>query len=139
MNFRPAMLAAALGLPAACAAQSTAAPAPAPVTCDKPVYLVVTIDKLDRSKTKAYGEGLRASGIVRRHGGEYKAVGPPDLMLEGEWPADRGYVIEEYPCMEQLRAMWFSDEYQKKLKPLREGSGTYTVAVFRKYQPAPRP
>jgi uncharacterized protein (DUF1330 family) len=126
-------------LPAIAPAQPAAqAQAVAPATCDKPVYLVVTIDKLDRSKTKAYGEGLRASGIVRRHGGQYKAVGPPDLMLEGEWPADRGYVIEEYPCMEQLRAMWFSDEYQKKLKPLRAGSGTYTVAVFRKYQPPTR-
>lgn len=117
-------------------AAATSPPAPA---CDAPVYLVVTIDHLDRTRTAAYGAALRSSGIVRRHGGEYKAVGPPDLMLEGEWPADRAFLIEEYPCMERLRAMWFSDEYQKRIKPLREGSGTYTIAVFRKYRPRPAP
>ena len=55
------------------------------------------------------------------------------MMLEGEWPADRGFVVERYPCLDALKAMWFSDEYQKKIKPLRANSGNYTVAVFKQF------
>lgn len=112
------------------------APSP-PQACDKPVILVVWIEHLDRAKSKAYGEGLRASGIVRRNGGEYMMVGPPEMVLEGEWPADRGFVTERYPCRAAFEAMWFSDEYQKTLKPLREGSGDYTIALFAE-RPRPR-
>ena len=118
------------------AAATPVATAPAvPATCAKPVYLVVTIDHLDRTHTKAYGEALRASGIVKRNGGSYTMLGPPALVLEGEWPADRAFVVEEYPCMAAFRAMWFSDEYQKRIKPLRANSGAYTIALFDSYPP----
>jgi uncharacterized protein (DUF1330 family) len=122
---------------AAILAAQTAQPAPAtPATaCSEPVYLVVWVEHLDRTKSRAYGDGLRSSGIVRRNGGKYQLVSPPLMMLEGEWPADRGFVVESYPCLDALKAMWFSDEYQKKLKPLRAGSGEYTVAVFKGYKP----
>jgi uncharacterized protein (DUF1330 family) len=121
-----------LALAGALAAQ-TPPPAPPVAACAEPVYLVVWVDKLDRTKSRAYGEGLRSSGIVRRNGGKYQLVSPPLMMLEGEWPADRGFVVESYPCLDALKAMWFSDEYQKKLKPLRAGSGEYTVAVFKAF------
>jgi uncharacterized protein (DUF1330 family) len=93
------------------------------------------VDRLDRTKSKAYGDGLRSTGIVKRHGGEYKAVGAPLVMLEGAWPKDRSMVLETYPCLEALQRMWYSDAYQKGLKPLRAGSGDYTVAVFKSYKP----
>lgn len=124
---------------AAAMAPAAAVPGAPAGACAEPVYLVVWIEHLNRTKSKAYGDALRASQIVRRHGGRYIAVSPPILPLEGNWPADRGVVIEEYPCLEALRTMWFSDEYQKQLKPLREGSGEYTVGVFKKFvPPAPR-
>jgi uncharacterized protein (DUF1330 family) len=119
-------------------AASAAAQTPPAEVCKDPVYLVVWIEHLDRTKSKAYGDGLRSSGIVARNGGEYQAVSPPALVLEGEWPADRGFVVERYPCMAALQRMWYSDEYQKKLKPLRAGSGEYTVAVFNAFKrPSP--
>ena len=127
---------------------AVAAPAPAPPAppvppssqpadtgCSAPVYLVVWIDHLDRSKSKAYGEALRSSGIVKRNGGQYQMVSPPALLLEGEWPADRGFVVERYPCLAAFKAMWYSEEYQKRIKPLRDNSGTYTVALFNSYPP----
>ena len=128
-----------LGVSLGSCAAPTAPPAVASnaaAQCSDPVILVVSIDHLDRSKSGAYGQALRSSQIVKRNGGRYIAVGPPELMLEGDWPADRGFVIEEYPCVEAFRAMWFSDEYQKKIKPLREGSGTYTIGLFKRYKPA---
>jgi len=143
------MLAAAAALagcavaPSQTAPSSAAAPVPAPVVvpapmaamdfgpgCNKPVMLVVWIEHLDRAKSGKYGDALRSSQIVRRHGGEYKAVSPPLRVLEGEWPADRGFVIERYPCLAAFEAFWYSDEYQKRIKPLREGSGEYNVMLF---------
>lgn len=121
---------------AATPAQALATP---PEACNKPVILVVWIEHLDRTRSRAYGEGLRSSQIVARNGGQYLAVSPPVLILEGEWPADRGFVTERYPCMAAFRAMWFSDEYQKRIKPLREGSGQYTIAVFDERPPSPQP
>ena len=110
--------------------------AASPVSCNDPVLLVVWIEHLDRSKSKPYGDGLRSTKIVPRHGGRYLAVSPPMQVLEGKWPADRGFVVEQYPCEQAFREMWFSNEYQEKLKPLRAGSGDYTVALF-KQRPQP--
>lgn len=104
--------------------------------CTKPVYLMVHIEQLDRTKSAAYGKALRKSGIVSRYGGEYLMVSPPSLMLEGDWPADNGFMIERYPCRAMFEAMWFSDEYQNELKPLRDGSGVYTVALFDSWPPS---
>ncbi len=114
------------------AAEAQVAPVPVemPANCTRPVMLVVWIDHLDRSKSAAYGEALRRTKIVRRHSGQYKAVSPPLKVLEGEWPADRGFVVERYPCLEMFEKFWYSDEYQKEIRPLREGSGAYTVALF---------
>jgi uncharacterized protein (DUF1330 family) len=99
-------------------------------TCNKAVYLVVQIERLNRNKTKAYGEALRSSGIVRRFGGVYKAWGSPQAVLEGRWGTNDALIIERYPCREALDAMWNSDEYQNRIKPLRAGSGHYTITIF---------
>jgi hypothetical protein len=32
--------------------------------------------------------------------------------------------------MERLRAFYESEEYQKNLKPLRDGTGVYDIAAF---------
>lgn len=115
------------------AALSPVAPAASATqeNCVEPVYLMVWVDQFDRTKSKGYAEGLRSSKIVARNGGQYQAVSPPVQVLEGEWPSDRAFVLERYPCMASLHRMWYSDEYQKRLKPLREGTGNYTVVVFK--------
>ena len=131
----------ALSLIAAAALQAAPVAAPVPAApCDKPVMLVVSVDHLDRAKSKPYAEALRDSGIVKRNGGRYRVVGAPALLLEGTWPSDRGFVIEQYPCIEAFRAMWYSDDYQRRIKPLRAGSGDYTIALFNTVgEPVPMP
>ena len=119
------------------ATTSLEGPAAAPETCNVPVYLMVWIEHLDRSKSAAYGRALRATQIVRRNGGEYLMVSPPTLLVEGDWPEDRGFVVERYPCRAAFENMWFSDQYQHELIPLRDGSGEYTVALFEAWPPAP--
>lgn len=113
----------------------THAEIPRPSGCDRPAYLVVAIDDLDRSKSAAYGEALRRTQIVPRHGGRYVAVGTPALVLEGEWPANRSFVLEKYPCLEMIRTFWYSTAYQQEIMPLRAGSGRYGVFAFEEFRP----
>lgn len=126
----------AQGVPPPTVPMVPAPPAPPPsvitdlTACNKPVLLVVWIEALDRSKSGAYGKALRESKLVPSHGGTYQAVSPPAELIEGEWPVDRGFVVERYPCRAAFERFWTSEEYQQKVKPLREGSGKYTVALF---------
>lgn len=105
--------------------------AASPESCNEPVILIVWVDGFDRAKSKAYGDGLRSTKIVPRHGGRYIAVSPPVEVLEGAWPAERAVVVEQYPCQQAFREMWFSREYEDKLKPLRAGTGDYKIALFK--------
>nr|WP_197501413.1 DUF1330 domain-containing protein [Hyphomonas sp. Mor2] len=106
----------------------------ATLDCNRPVYLVVQIADLDRSISGDYAKALRDSKIVARNGGKYLMVSPPTQVLEGEWQSD-GFVVESYPCREAFEAMWYSDEYQNEIKPLREGSGVYTIGLFDSWRP----
>ena len=45
-------------------------------------------------------------------------------------------IILEFPSMENVRAFYDSDEYQKGCKPLREGTGIYDIAFFESPPPA---
>jgi len=135
-------LIAALGLvaaetPSATPGQTAMTPEAAPTqmtgegaTCDKPVYLVILVDQFDRAKSKAYGEAMRSSGIVRRNQGSYRISGAPAQVLEGQWPSDRAFVVEHYPCRAAFERMWNSPEYQEKIKPLRADTGIYTIVLF---------
>lgn len=112
------------------AATAPASPATTPESASQPVYLLVMVDDFDRAKFKPYQDALRSTGIITRNGGEYLAVGAPAQLLEGDWPKRRSFVLEKFPSMADFKNFWFSDEYQKKIKPLRDETGKYTIAVF---------
>ena len=67
-------------------------------------------------------EGYRSSGYLdaamktaAEHGGEYLARGGATTVLEGDWEPER-MVIIQFPTMQDLRAWYDSDEYQKWAK-----------------------
>jgi len=64
------------------------------------------------------------------NGGEYKIRGAAATVGEGELLAGRSVIVSKFPSMEHLKAFYESDKYQKEIKPLREGSGTYDIALF---------
>ena len=64
------------------------------------------------------------------NGGEYVIRGPAAEVAEGELLAGRSVIVSTFPTMDQLKAFYDSDRYQKEIKPLREGSGTYDIAFF---------
>lgn len=126
---------AALPFPAAAvdaAGQASRAPLPErPAPCDKPAYLVVVATSVaDPVKTRQYAEALRASGLYPQLGGFYVAVGRSPEVLEGTMFGQSPIVIAKFPCREAIQRFWYSDTYQKEILPLREGAGTFEVAIF---------
>ena len=83
-------------------------------------YLIVEVtDISDPESVGQYAE--QVVPVVERYGGRYIARGPAQV-LEGEHQS-QVVVIVEFPSMEQLRAMYDSDEYAP-LKTLRQRGST---------------
>ncbi|MDX1480369.1 MAG: DUF1330 domain-containing protein [Woeseiaceae bacterium] len=97
---------------------------------ERPVYMLVVGEIRDREKMGEYQKALMASGLYPENGGYYLATGKPVEMFEGDWPQNRGMVIAKFPSLDHARSFWNSETYQKRIKPLREGAGSFNVSVF---------
>lgn len=95
----------------------------------RPAYLLVTAKVSDRTKLTAYTKALADSGLYAQHGGRYLFVGPPALPLEN-WPGGQSVVLALFPSRAAAEAFWNSATYQDDIKPLREGAGEFSVAIF---------
>ena len=60
-----------------------------------------------------------AMRTATEQGGVYLARGGETTVLEGDWEPER-FVIIQFPSMENLRAWYFSEEYQEWAKVRRE-------------------
>jgi uncharacterized protein (DUF1330 family) len=97
---------------------------------NSPVYMLVIGRVIDREKMQVYAKGLKDHLLYEDHEGYYTAAGSPVEMFEGDWPENQGAILARFPSREHARRFWYSDAYQNKVKPLREGAGAFTVAVF---------
>jgi len=104
---------------------------------ETPVYMVVIGNITDRDKMGRYQKALMESGLYPRYGGYYIAAGKPVEMFEGDWPESNGMVIARFPSRDAARKFWNSEIYQEKIKPLREGAGTFQVSLFPDISPPP--
>jgi uncharacterized protein (DUF1330 family) len=93
------------------------------------VYLVVIGTVTDPARMGAYAKALAESGLYPKHAGQYLALGQPVTDLEN-WPAGQSCVIAQFPDRAAAEAFWWSDRYQKEIKPLRERAGTFHVGLF---------
>lgn len=110
-----------------------AAAASAPATCDnKPVLMVVAGPTHDRARMLAYGKAIADSKLYEKLGAYY--INAPAVLdrFEGDPPAGYTTLIVRFPCLANARAFWHSEEYQKKIKPLRlsPSAGDYYVTVY---------
>lgn len=101
-----------------------------PFPCEKPAYLVVIATITDPVKSRAYVTALQAAGLYPAFGGFYVTAGKSPQVLEGEMFERSPIVVAKFPCLEAARRFWYSDVYQKEILPLREGAGTFEVALF---------
>lgn len=98
-----------------------------------PVYMVVSGLSLDGKRMGAYARALAASGLYPKNLGYYVGAIKPLEVFEGKVPGNHGLVIARFPSLDAARSFWYSEEYQKQIKPIRENppAGTYTVAVYK--------
>lgn len=85
-----------------------------------PAYIVAHVDVKDR---EAYAEYMRHTPrVIQRFGGRFVARGGEMVTLEGPEETLR-IVLIEFPSLEDAKAFYNSDEYQRT-KKLREGGGS---------------
>lgn len=106
-----------------------------PANCDKPAYLVVIASVTDPVKSRQYVTALQASGLYPALGGFYITAGKSPQVLEGSMFEKSPIVVAKFPCRQAAHDFWYSDIYQKKILPLREGAGTFEVAIFERRPP----
>lgn len=91
---------------------------------------VVAIARID-NMTDGLKEYIgKAADLSVEHGAEYVIRGPAKEVMEGEHLAGRSVVVSKFESLEKAEAYYYSDAYQRDIKPLREGSGVYDVAIF---------
>lgn len=93
------------------------------------VYQVAIVKITDRSpRLMEYVK--KSAELSARYGGEYVVRGPAETVLEGDYLTGRSVVVSRWASLEKAREFWTSDEYQKDIKPLREGAGVFDIGVF---------
>ncbi len=100
-----------------------------------PAYIVSIVEVTNFSPDlKKYTE--ESARLAHSHGGKYVIRGKSPNVASGTLFEKKLVIILEFPSMENLRAFYDSDEYQKGCKPLREGTGIYDIAFFESPPPA---
>jgi len=96
----------------------------------KPAYLISSLRVLQPERLGPFRQA--SAPLTAQAGAERLGAGDPSLrVLEGEWShAGSLLVIERYPSMEGLLAMWNSPEFQAA-KTLTAGlvDVNFTVAI----------
>lgn len=91
------------------------------------IVAVARIDKMTDG-LKSYIE--KSAKLSAEYGAEYVVRGPAKEVVEGDYLAGRSVVVSKFETLEKAEAMYKSDAYQNEIKPLREGSGVYDIAIF---------
>jgi len=78
------------------------------------------LDQWDPSVFAAYGPLAAAS--IAKFGGRYLAKGAQLDLLEGDGPAPLAMAVLEFPSLEQARAWFASEDYQKAAAIRRGGA-----------------
>ena len=100
------------------------------VTTPKPAYLISSIRLLQPERLGPFRQA--AAPLTAKAGGEPLGAGNPSLhVFEGTWNHEGSIlVIERYPSMDGLLAMWTSPDFQAA-KKLTAGlvDVNFTVAI----------
>ena len=72
----------------------------------------------------------KSAELIKQHGGEYVMRGKPAQNIEGDVLDGKVVVLSKFPSLADVDAFVNGEEYQNNVKPLREGSGTYHIAIY---------
>ena len=77
---------------------------------------------------KEYSE--KSAELIKKNGGEYVLRGPAAMDIEGDVLKGKVVILSKFPSLDDVNAFVNGDEYQAHVKPLREGTGDYHIAVY---------
>jgi hypothetical protein len=101
-----------------------------PPGCDAPILLLGVNTITDPARYEVYRKALADSRLTFRHGFRRIFTGTPQAVLAGRWPENTTTTLSEWPCLEAFEKFHYSDDYQKKILPLRRGAARYRLAAF---------
>lgn len=87
-------------------------------------YMIVLTKALSTEGWEPYQS--RVADCVAAHGGVYVVRRATPEVLEGAFLKDRATVFR-FPSMEAIRAFWTSEDYARRIRPLRDGLGILDV------------
>ncbi len=90
-----------------------------------PAYVIVQVDVKDPARYDDYKRMVPPS--LERFGGRFLVRGGKTHTLEGGW-APSGFVMVEFPSVEQAKAWWASPEYAAA-KALRQATADSMMIV----------
>jgi len=94
------------------------------------VYYMVVFARIPTMTDVLVRYATETAALVEAYGGQYLIRGGPEEILEGTWPESQRVIVSRWRSLSDLQSFWNSEEYQSSVKPLREGTGDYDVAVF---------
>lgn len=75
-----------------------------------------------------YREGVTA--LSEGFGGRYLVRGTPLKVLEGQWLARQRNIVSAWRDDAAIEAFWYSDAYDKQLRPNRAGNALNDIGIF---------
>ncbi len=82
----------------------------------------------------------RVTDVAVSFGGRYLARGVPTQVLEGQWLPRQRNVISRWDNQAAAEKFWFSDVYQKEVRPNRVGTAVNDIGLFEgEGEPSPAP
>ncbi len=94
-----------------------------------PVYMIASIEVLDREKYSEYV--ARVPATVEKYGGRYLVRGGRVTTLNGKWHPERVIVLE-FPSAEKLQR-WFNSPEYSAIMPIRLRSTNSNVIMVEGY------
>ena len=72
----------------------------------------------------------KVTQTAQSFGGRYLARGVPAQVLEGQWLGRQRNVVSVWPDQAAVERFWFSDTYQKEIRPNRVGTSVNDIGIF---------
>jgi len=72
----------------------------------------------------------KVTATAQSFGGQYLARGTPIQVLEGQWLPRQRNVISVWPDAAAIEKFWYSDAYQKEIRPNRVGTSVNDIGLF---------
>jgi len=91
---------------------------------------IVAVARIDAMTDGLKEYVAKSAELSAQHGAEYVVRGPSKDVVEGDYLNGRSVIVSKFESLEKAEAFYHSDAYQNEIKPLREGSGVYDIAIF---------